>query len=401
MAAVCHHGGAGTTAAGLRAGKPTIIVPFFGDQFFWGSMVSKSGAGPPPIPGKRINVNDLVEAFKFVHEPATRAAAQELGVALQKENGCEAAVQSFHANLPLNEMRSSLEPSFCARFRLNNYCLQISRPVAQVLVAAGAIDESELSVHHIFNWKTSTRTTSFERSRQRNKKTESRPSGIFDSPKRSKSACLTERKPSRAALNLPKYDAVTIEYPFKESLVLYGKIKEQPEEELDESLVSPKKAKHNVHYANSVATVFTEKSSFQHSRHSISSIRSSSTNSLPHKNVSKLRFADIVLPALYNKNSHTQIKNRPSTQKKYPGLFASKVKIILAANAKNASKPPEEKAADKSGLTVSECKKILDEFKQIKHDRYYSNNNDKSIHRIRASTSHSLHRSISRTSVSN
>ncbi|CAF4415893.1 unnamed protein product, partial [Adineta steineri] len=50
VVAVCHHGGAGTTAAGLRAGKPTIIVPFFGDQFFWGSMVSKSGAGPASLP---------------------------------------------------------------------------------------------------------------------------------------------------------------------------------------------------------------------------------------------------------------------------------------------------------------------------------------------------------------
>ena len=42
---VCHHGGAGTTAAGLRAGKPTIILPFSGDQFFWGNIVEKIGAG--------------------------------------------------------------------------------------------------------------------------------------------------------------------------------------------------------------------------------------------------------------------------------------------------------------------------------------------------------------------
>jgi hypothetical protein len=155
VAAVCHHGGAGTTAAGLRAGKPTIIVPFFGDQFFWGSMIYKSGAGPAPIPGKRLNTDDLIEAFKVAHEPGTRAAANKLRIAFQHENGCEAAVRSFHAHLPLNKMRSDLEPSFNACFRLNDYDLQISRPVAQVLVAAEAIEESQLTLLPTRDWRAS------------------------------------------------------------------------------------------------------------------------------------------------------------------------------------------------------------------------------------------------------
>ncbi len=156
VAAVCHHGGAGTTAAGLRAGKPTIIVPFFGDQFFWGSMISKSGAGPAPIPGKRLNADDLIEAFKIAHEAGTRAAANRLSIAFQHENGCEAAVRSFHGHLPLNKMRSDLEPSFGACFRVKEYGLQISRPVAQVLVSARAIEESELTVHSTHDWRAST-----------------------------------------------------------------------------------------------------------------------------------------------------------------------------------------------------------------------------------------------------
>ena len=153
MAAVCHHGGAGTTAAGLRAGKPTIIVPFFGDQFFWGTMVNKSGAGPPPIPGKRLNVDDLIEAFKIAHEPNTRAAANKIRLAFENEDGCAAAVQSFHSNLPLNKMRSDLESSFGACFRLSKYDLQISRPVAQVLLAAGTIDESDLTILPTRDWR--------------------------------------------------------------------------------------------------------------------------------------------------------------------------------------------------------------------------------------------------------
>ena len=153
MSAVCHHGGAGTTAAGLRAGKPTIIVPFFGDQFFWGSMISKSGAGPSPIPGKRLNSAELIEAFKFVHEAGARAAAQKLSIAFQDEHGCEAAVRSFHAHLPLTRMRSDLESSFGACFRLSQYDLQISRPVAQALIAADAIKESDLTVHPTRDWR--------------------------------------------------------------------------------------------------------------------------------------------------------------------------------------------------------------------------------------------------------
>ncbi|CAF4192894.1 unnamed protein product, partial [Rotaria magnacalcarata] len=81
VSAVCHHGGAGTTAAGLRAGKPTIVVPFFGDQFFWGAMIAKIGAGPPPIPGKRLKVHELSEAFRMVHQPSTREAAERLKAA--------------------------------------------------------------------------------------------------------------------------------------------------------------------------------------------------------------------------------------------------------------------------------------------------------------------------------
>ena len=50
VAAVVHHGGAGTTAAGLRAGRPTLICPFVGDQPFWGSQIDQLGSGPNPYP---------------------------------------------------------------------------------------------------------------------------------------------------------------------------------------------------------------------------------------------------------------------------------------------------------------------------------------------------------------
>jgi hypothetical protein len=152
VAAVCHHGGAGTTAAGLRCGKPTIIVPFFGDQFFWGTVMEKSGAGPRPLPGKSITVGQLVEAFHFVHKSTTRTAAERIRDAILKEDGCEAAVHAFHASLPLTRMHSDLEPTFSACYRSDKYNIQISRPVAQILVAGGILEEAQLCPHVTREW---------------------------------------------------------------------------------------------------------------------------------------------------------------------------------------------------------------------------------------------------------
>ncbi|CAF0759870.1 unnamed protein product [Adineta ricciae] len=153
VCAVCHHGGAGTTAAGLRAGKPTIIIPFFGDQFFWGNVIEKSGAGPQALPGKSITSSQLAAAFRFVQKPSTRAAAERVRDGILKEDGCAAAIYAFHANLPLKRLHSDLEPTFAACYYLDNYNMQISRPVAQVLVAAGVVQEYELRHHITREWR--------------------------------------------------------------------------------------------------------------------------------------------------------------------------------------------------------------------------------------------------------
>ena len=63
MAAVVHHGGAGTTAEGLRAGVPSVIVPFVLDQPFWGARVKALGLGPDPIPHKNLTADRLARAI--------------------------------------------------------------------------------------------------------------------------------------------------------------------------------------------------------------------------------------------------------------------------------------------------------------------------------------------------
>ena len=62
-------GGAGTTAAGLLAACPTTVVPFFGDQPFWGEACRRAGVGPKPIPIDSLNKSKLVSALKFMGKP--------------------------------------------------------------------------------------------------------------------------------------------------------------------------------------------------------------------------------------------------------------------------------------------------------------------------------------------
>lgn len=100
MAAVVHHGGAGTTAAGLRAGKPTVVLPFFGDQPFWGGRVHALGAGPAPIPQKRLTVDGLAAAIRqAATDPGMRAAAERLGAAIRSEDGVGNAVRFIEAQM--------------------------------------------------------------------------------------------------------------------------------------------------------------------------------------------------------------------------------------------------------------------------------------------------------------
>jgi sterol 3beta-glucosyltransferase len=88
MAAVVHHGGAGTTAAGLRAGIPTTIVPFFGDQGFWGRRVAELGVGTAPIPRKQLTVEKLAQAIQTATtDPVMRQQAANLGAKIRKEDG--------------------------------------------------------------------------------------------------------------------------------------------------------------------------------------------------------------------------------------------------------------------------------------------------------------------------
>jgi sterol 3beta-glucosyltransferase len=93
VSAAVHHGGAGVTGAALRAGLPSVVVPIFGDQPFWGERVFALGAGPSPIPAARITADALAKAIRLTSGREMRRRAANLGEQIRAENGVSRAVE--------------------------------------------------------------------------------------------------------------------------------------------------------------------------------------------------------------------------------------------------------------------------------------------------------------------
>lgn len=105
VSAVVHHGGAGTTAAGILAGCPTLVIPFGGDQPFWAQRVEKLGIGPKSIARDKLNVSRLAKALTdLTTTQRYRVAVNELAIRLRKEDGVGHA-----ADIVEDELRKWLE----------------------------------------------------------------------------------------------------------------------------------------------------------------------------------------------------------------------------------------------------------------------------------------------------
>jgi UDP:flavonoid glycosyltransferase YjiC (YdhE family) len=100
MAAIIHHGGAGTTAAALRAGIPSTVVPHMADQPYWGRRVYELGVGHKPIPRHELSVERLAEAITvMVGSPTMQAKAAALGAHIRQERDIENAINAVNAIL--------------------------------------------------------------------------------------------------------------------------------------------------------------------------------------------------------------------------------------------------------------------------------------------------------------
>ncbi|KAK5267296.1 hypothetical protein LTR99_006483 [Exophiala xenobiotica] len=155
--AVVHHGGAGTTAAGLRFGKPTMIVPFFGDQPFWSAMVARAGAGAKEaLPLKKLDADRFAESIRQCLEPDARAKAEEIARSIQEEgDGAENAVDSFHRALPLDgphSIRCNIMPDRVAVWKVKHAHTQLSPLAADLLVENRELLYSDLELKKIREW---------------------------------------------------------------------------------------------------------------------------------------------------------------------------------------------------------------------------------------------------------
>lgn len=156
VSAVVHHGGAGTTSAGIRAGKPTVIVPFFGDQPFWGAMVAKAGAGPEPIPYKALDADKLADQIAFALKPETLKAARELSDSIGQERGVETGAHDFHELLALDKLRCTLDPSRAAVWRLRRTNVRLSALAATVLINEQLLSYHDLKLNRPIEYETET-----------------------------------------------------------------------------------------------------------------------------------------------------------------------------------------------------------------------------------------------------
>ena len=157
VSCVVHHGGAGTTAAGIALGRPTVIVPFFGDQPFWGAMIARAGAGPTPIPNKELTADGLANAILEALKPETLERARELGERIREENGCEAGAASFHAQMDLDRLRCMMTPSRPAVWRVKTAGskvddVRLSTFAATVLGSEGLLDVNQLKLYRPYEY---------------------------------------------------------------------------------------------------------------------------------------------------------------------------------------------------------------------------------------------------------
>lgn len=157
VSAVVHHGGAGTTAIGLKCGKPTMIVPFFGDQPFWGAMVARAGAGAhSAVPYKRLTVDALAEGIIQCLSSEAKEGAEMIAIDIAAEgDGAKNAVESFHRHLPMtgeHSMRCSILPEHVAVWVLKDFNLRLSALAAELLVERKKIKWQDLRLLRHYEW---------------------------------------------------------------------------------------------------------------------------------------------------------------------------------------------------------------------------------------------------------
>ena len=100
VVAAVHHGGAGTTAATLKAGIPSIVVPFFADQPVWGAVLEGLGVSAATIPKNELTSDRLADGVcRLIEDDSFQVKAQQLQAQIQSEDGVARTVETIESYL--------------------------------------------------------------------------------------------------------------------------------------------------------------------------------------------------------------------------------------------------------------------------------------------------------------
>jgi sterol 3beta-glucosyltransferase len=135
VSCVVHHGGAGTTAAGIAAGLPTVVVPFFGDQPFWGQMIAKAGAGPVPVPFKLMTADTLANSITQALSPEIQKHAKLMADKIAVEDGATRATERIDGTLNSGLLRCEIYPDRVASWETRRGNIRVCTKVISALVS--------------------------------------------------------------------------------------------------------------------------------------------------------------------------------------------------------------------------------------------------------------------------
>lgn len=155
---VVHHGGAGTVAAGLRYGLPTLVCPFFGDQYMWGFFVERAGVGPKSCPVGELTEDILTEKFQMMAGAAMQEKAKELAEKMAAEDGIKGGYNHFMRDIlrdnMLCDVSLALGDEQIARYEITGFGrrrgagIKISSEVAAHLT----LEQGELDISTAFGY---------------------------------------------------------------------------------------------------------------------------------------------------------------------------------------------------------------------------------------------------------
>ncbi|KAF2681820.1 glycosyltransferase family 1 protein [Lentithecium fluviatile CBS 122367] len=152
VSCVVHHGGAGTTAAGIAAGRPTVVVPFFGDQSFWGEMIARAGAGPTPVPFKQMTADTLANSITIALKPEVQIAVQKMAQNIACEDGAGDTAKDIQEDLSSNDLACDICAERLGLWRHRGSGAHLSNFALACLVDAGILGLKDVKLLRRLHW---------------------------------------------------------------------------------------------------------------------------------------------------------------------------------------------------------------------------------------------------------